>query len=349
MGPGSNLRGSSDRVYNASTELPKPIPNVRGHWLWGSAVDFAKARAPFLLHLHEEHGDIYTTRLGPARCCFVRIPEVVNAVNTTYWEDFYKPRHIKRLWKPFLGNGLVPNDGESWKRQHKLIRPAFHKQRVDAYAETMVDYTARMLKGWQPNERRDFRKEMVNLTVAVVGKTLFDSDIEDDAETIREALFDVSRLLVTEGEKMISLPRWWPSAENRRKYRGIDAIESVIHRMIDERRASSQDRGDLLSFMVLAADEEGGMSDKQLRDEAMTLIFAGHETTANALVWTWYLLAKNPDKAAALRKEIDEVLRGRRIEVEDLPSLPYLEMTIKEAMRLIPSAVSPCFLVRCDE
>lgn len=317
--------------------MPASIPRLRGHWFWGNSLDFRQDRAHFLLRKHEELGDIYCARLLTVPCYFVRVPEIVNAVNVTHWEHFYKPRHVKRLWKPFLGNGLVPNDGESWKRQHKLIRPAFHKQRVDAYATTMVDYTERMLKQWRPGERRDFRKEMVNLTVSVVGKTLFDSDIEDDAETIRKALIDVSELLVDLGEKPFSLPRWWPTPNNRRKFRSIDAIESVIHRMVAERRAAKEDSGDLLSFMVLAADEEGGMSDQQLRDEAMTLIFAGHETTANALVWAWYLLAKNPDKAAALREELDQAQQGRRIEVSDLPSLPYLEQTVKEAMRLIPS------------
>ncbi len=146
-----------------------------------------------------------------------------------------------------------------------------------------------------------------------------------------------ARFLVTDVDKMIPRPDWWPSAENRRKKRAIAKIEEIIRRVHQERLTHKQDRGDLFSHMVFVEDEQGPMSDKQLRDEAMTLIFAGHETTAHALTWTWYLLAKNPDKVAKMREELTRVLHGRNAEVEDLPELPYLEMVVKESLRLLPS------------
>jgi len=311
---------------------------MKGHWFWGCAIELASDRSQFLIDGHEAYGDVFVSRALVRDLMFVRDPAVVDAINVTYWADFYKPDYIKMMWKPFLGNGLVPNDGESWKRQHKLIMPGFHKKHVDAYASTMVDFTERMLERWREGERRDMRLELNALALEVVADTLFDIDIGKGAsETIRDALADISEILVTDADKMIPRPRWWPTAENRRKKRAIAKIEEIISRVHEERLKHQKDRGDLFSHMVFVEDEQGRMSDKQLRDEAMTLIFAGHETTAHALTWTWYLLAKNPDKVAKMRDEVARVLGPRRVEVEDLPSLPYLEMVVKESLRLLPS------------
>jgi len=326
-------------LQTSPSSIPsKPIPRMRGHWFWGCALDLARERREFLIDGHEEYGDVFVSRALVRDLMFVRDPAVVNAINVTYWADFYKPDYIKTMWKPFLGNGLVPNDGESWKRQHKLILPGFHKQRVDAYASIMVDFTERMLDRWREGERRDIRTELNALALEVVADTLFDIDIgKGDSETIRDALADISEILVTDADKMIPRPDWWPTAENRRKNRAIAKIEEIIRRVHEERLTNNKDRGDLFSHMVFVEDERGHMSDKQLRDEAMTLIFAGHETTAHALTWTWYLLSKNPEKVAKIREELTRVLQGRRATVEDLPNLPYLEMVVKESLRLLPS------------
>ena len=301
-------------------------------------MEMIQDRSGFLVEKHEEHGDIFISRALLRDILFVRDPAVVYGINVTYWADFYKPDYIKQMWKQFLGNGLVPNDGESWKRQHKLILPGFHKKRVDAYAPTMVEFTERMLDRWKEGERRDMRIELNALALEVVASTLFDIDIgKEDSKTIREAIGDVSEILVKDADNMVPRPDWWPSTSNRRKKRAIARIEDIIRRAHQERLANNEDRGDLFSHMVFVEDEQGRMSDKQLRDEAMTLIFAGHETTAHALVWTWYLLAKNPDKTAKLREELERVVGDRRVEVDDLPNLPYLEMVVKESLRLYPS------------
>ncbi|MEM7436666.1 MAG: cytochrome P450 [Myxococcota bacterium] len=310
----------------------------RGHWLWGNLPQLAADRSGFLLDGHAKYGDVFSARVFGRQLVFVRDPAVVNAINVTHWEDFHKPAHIKMMWKPFLGDGLVPNDGASWKRQHKLIRPGFHKRRVDAYGERMVRFTRRMVDRWVAGEQRDFREEIVGLALVVVCDTLFDIDIEEgDATSIRNAMVDISEILVRDADKVVPRPSWWPTAEHRRRQRAIKAVEAIIARAVAERRRTGEDRGDLFSHMVFVADEQGQMSDKQLRDEAMTLIFAGHETTAHALTWAWYLLAKNPDKVAKMQEELNRVVGERRIEVDDLTNLPYLEMVIKESLRLLPS------------
>jgi cytochrome P450 len=316
----------------------REVPRMKGHWFWGSLFDLVSDRSGFLIEGHAKYGDVFVARALTRDLMCVRDPALVNAINVTYWADFYKPDYIKLMWKPFLGNGLVPNDGESWKRQHKLILPGFHKKRVDAYASTMVAFTERMVDRWEEGERRDMRAELNALALEVVADTLFAIDIgKGDSETIRDALADISEILVADVDKMIPRPAWWPTAENRRKKRAIAKIEEIIRRIHQERLTHKNDRGDLFSHMVFVEDEQGRMSDKQLRDEAMTLIFAGHETTAHALTWTWYLLAKNPDKVAKMREELARVLQGRNAEVKDLPELPYLEMVVKESLRLLPS------------
>jgi cytochrome P450 len=316
---------------------PKRIPTHKGHWLWGGTFDFQRQPADFVLEGHERYGDIFKTRVVYGHSYFIRDPEIVNAINVTHAKHIYKPKVVKQMWRPFLGNGLVPNDGESWKRQHKLIMPAFHKLRIDAYASTMAEYTRDMLRGWRQGEQRDFRKEIVDLALRVVAKTLFDTDVAGDAQTINDAMLDISEALIDHAQTPIPTPRWWPSERNRRMVRAIDAMDDVISRLVAARRKENEDRGDLMSHIVFASDEQGGMSEKQMRDELMTLIFAGHETTAHTLTWAWYLLATNGDKLRKAQREVDEEMGGRPIGADDLRELPYLEMCLKESLRRLPA------------
>ena len=316
---------------------PKPIPTHKGHWLWGGTFDFQKRPADFVLESHEKYGDIFKTRVLTGYSYFVRDPAIVNAINVTHAKYVYKPKVVKQMWKPFLGNGLVPNDGESWKRQHKLIMPAFHKMRIDAYAPVMAEYTRDMVRSWKEGDQRDFRKEMVDLTLRVVAKTLFDTDLAHESETVHGAIQDISEALIDHAQTPIPTPRWWPSERNRRMVRALDAMDGVIARLVAQRRKEGRDRGDLMSHIAFATDEQGGMSEKQMRDELMTLIFAGHETTAHTLTWAWYLLAENRDKLEKAQREIDEKIGGRPIRVDDLRQLPYLEMCLKESLRRLPA------------
>ena len=313
------------------------VPRHSGHWLWGGTFDFQRNPAEFVLDAHEEYGDVFVTRVLTGQSFFIRDPAVVNAINVTHAKHIHKPKVVKQMWKPFLGNGLVPNDGESWKRQHKLIMPGFHKMRVDAYAPTMAAYTRDMTRGWKNGEQRDFRKEILALALRVVAKTLFDTDLAHDSETVHEAMRDIGEALIDHAQTPIPAPRWWPSERNKRMVRALDAMDGVIERLVSARRKDQKDRGDLMSHIVFANDEKGSMSDKQMRDELMTLIFAGHETTAHTLTWAWYLLATNRDKLDKAQQEIDETIGDRTIGVDDLRKLPYLEMCLKESLRLLPA------------
>ena len=315
----------------------RPVPRHKGHWLWGGTFDFQKNPAEFVLEGHEKYGDVFVTRVLTGQSFFIRDPAVVNAINVTHAKHIHKPKVVKQMWKPFLGDGLVPNDGESWKRQHKLIMPGFHKMRVDAYAPTMAAYTRDMIHGWNDGEQRDFRKEILALALRIVAKTLFDTDLAHDSETVHEAMRDIGEALIDHAQTPIPTPRWWPSERNKRMVRALDAMDGVIERLVSARRKDRKDRGDLMSHIVFATDEKGSMSDKQMRDELMTLIFAGHETTAHTLTWAWYLLATNRDKLQKAQREIDENIGKRSIGVDDLRKLPYLEMCLKESLRRLPA------------
>jgi cytochrome P450 len=233
---------------------------------------------------------------------------------------------------------LLTSEGDFWLRQRRLAQPAFHRARIAGYASTMVEYTERLLHEWQDGEERDIHKEMMRLTLQIVGKTLFDADVEHDAQDVGKSL----ELLLEIGadfRRTLFVPQWLPTPTNLRKERAIRQIERVLYRIIAEKRASGRDAGDLLSMLLAAQDEDGSrMTDQQLRDEAITLFLAGHETTANTLSWTWWLLAQNPAVEAKLHAELRTVLAGRAPTLEDLPKLIYTNHVITESMRLYPPA-----------
>ena len=241
-----------------------------------------------------------------------------------------------------MGNGLLNSEGDFWLRQRRLEQPAFHRARVYAYGETMVAYTGRLLETWRDGEARDVHKDMMRVTLEIVTKTLFDVDIADGAEEVEEAmeLFMVDTM--SEGNLLqILLPQKLAERFNGRLQRAQAGIDRIVYGMIEARRqegGGGQDRGDLMSMLLHAQDADTGerMSDTQLRDELMTLLMAGHETTANALAWTWVLLAENPEAEARLGAELDEVLNGRAPTLSDLPNLRYTEWVVKESMRLLP-------------
>src|SRR5205085_7639304 len=237
--------------------------------------------------------------------------------------------------------GLLTSEAEFHRRQRRLAQPAFHHKRSQAYATGMAEYGARHRERWQDGQTLDVAQEMMGLTLAIVGKTLFDADVEGEAKEIGRALSDIMHMF-----DRLTTPFPWllellPLPSNFRFARARARLDETIYRIINERRATGEDRGDLLSMLLLATDTEGdgtGMSDRQLRDEAMTIFLAGHETTANALTWTWYLLSQHPEVEARLHEEIATVLQGRLPTAEDFPRLRYAEMVLAEAMRLYPPA-----------
>ncbi len=224
-------------------------------------------------------------------------------------------------------------------RQRRLVQPAFHRQRLAGYAAVMADRAVRTSERWRDGEQVDVHHEMMRLTLAVVGKTLFDAEVEGEADEIGSALTLALELFGRRISVFGPLIERLPLPSNRRFAEAQDRLDATIYRIIDEHRRSAQDRGDLLSMLLSAQDTDGsGMTDRQVRDEAMTLFLAGHETTANALTFMWYLLGRHPEVEARLHQEVDQVLGDRSPSFDDLPRLPYTRRIMSEAMRLYPPA-----------
>jgi cytochrome P450 len=313
---------------------PRNLPVV------GNLPAFRAKPIQFLMKVARQYGDLPYFRLGPYPVYLVNHPDLVREVFVTQQANFTKSRALQRA-RILLGEGLLTSEGQSHMRQRRLMQPAFHRDRLAAYAAVMTEYAVRWRGRWQPGSTVDVSDEMMRLTLAIVGKTLFSAEVESEASEIGQALTIVLRmfrmLMMPFSEYLEKLPL--PSMRRFEKARA--RLDATIYGLIHERRKSGQDTGDLLSMLLLAQDEENdgsGMTDLQIRDEALTLFLAGHETTANALTWTWYLLSQNPECEEQLHREIDSVLDGRSPQVSDLPNLRYTEMVFAEAMRLYPPA-----------
>jgi cytochrome P450 len=291
----------------------------------------------YFTDLMRVYGDIVSLRVLNFRILLLNHPDHIEDVLVNHPRKFIKGR-VLLANKRVFGRGLLTSEGDFWLRQRRLAQPAFHRARIAGYASTMVEYTERLLHEWQDGEERDIHKEMMRLTLQIVGKTLFDADVERDAQDIGKSMELVLELSAN-FRRTIFIPHWVPTPTNLRMERAIRQIEKVLYRMIAEKRASGCDSGDLLSMLLAAQDEDGSrMTDQQLRDEAITLFLAGHETTANTLSWTWWLLAQNPAVEAKLHAELRTVLAGRSPSLDDLPKLVYTNHIITESMRLYPPA-----------
>jgi cytochrome P450 len=325
----------------AKTTTAAEAPGPRITWPGSGVFYFRRDPLNFLTRMAREYGDVARFRAGPQRIFLLSHPEHVRDVLVTHHERFHKGRALKRA-KRLLGEGLLTSEGEFHRRQRRLAQPAFHRQRVNSYGSVMVDYAERAAARWREGETLDVSSEMMRLTLAIVGKTLFDADVESHADEVGEALTEVMELFDYLMLPFSELLEKLPLPPQRRFLRARARLDSVVYRIVEERRRVGGDRGDLLSMLLLAVDEEGdrtGMTNEQLRDEAMTLFLAGHETTANALTWAWRLLSQNPEAEARLHEELDSVLEGGRApKTEDFASLRYTEMVVSETMRLYPPA-----------
>jgi len=284
-----------------------------------------------------EYGDVAGLRVLNFKTVFINHPSLIEEVLVTNARKYSKGR-VLRANRHVFGEGLLTSEGDFWLRQRRLAQPAFHRARIASYAATMVDYTERMVQGWRGGEERDAHQEMMRLTLEIVAKTLFDADVEGDAQEVGKSL----ELLLEIGanfRRTIFVPHWLPTPTNLRVRREVKQIEKILYRIIAERRASGRDAGDLLSMLLSAQDEDGSrMTDRQLRDETITLFLAGHETTASTLSWTWWLLARHPAVEAKLHAELDAVLGDRAPTLDDLPKLRYTGHLITESLRLYPAA-----------
>jgi cytochrome P450 len=303
----------------------------------GQLVAMTRDPLSFMMKLASNYGEIAHFKLGPQDTVLINRPDYINDILVAHDWNFLKGRGLKRA-RRVLGRGLLTSEGNFHRRQLRLAQPAFHKQRIAGYASVMVEYAARTRERWQDGETLDVAQEMMRLTLAIVAKTLFDADVEAEAVQIGGALTEILKMFETFSSPLTDILDKLPTAANRRIARARERLDETIYRIIDERRGSGEDRGDLLSMLLMAQDEEGsgGMSDDQLRDELMTLFLAGHETTANALAWTWYLLSQNPEVEALLHAELSDVLGDRLPSMDDLPRLQYTERVLTESMRCYP-------------
>jgi cytochrome P450 len=290
----------------------------------------------YLTKCAREYGDIVFFRFLGVPACFVNRPDYIETVLVTQNNNFVKSKDYRAM-RRVLGNGLLLSEGEFWRRQRKLIQPAFHQGRIAAYAEIMVGYTQRMLASWSDGQALDIHEAMMRLTLGIVAKTLFDADVSREAEDVDAALSILMGKFLRQAGLALLLPTWVPLPTSRLLKRAVGRLDKVIYGIIEQRRASGQMSGDLLSVFLQAHDDEGvGMTDRQLHDEIMTLFLAGHETTANVLSWTWFLLGQNPEVEEKLTKELGRVLGGRVPTLADLPRLVYTDTVLRESMRLYP-------------
>ena len=290
-----------------------------------------------MLGWFKDYGDMVHLQFGEtAHVYFLAHPDHFHTVLVEKADQFHKAgsyKDEKRGLARILGNGLVTSDGDYWRRQRKLIQPAFHARRIEAYAEEMVNLASLMLQKWQEGQTVEVNEAMMRLTLAIVAKTILDTDINADAEKIAEAVTVFQRLAF--GVDIFLL--WLPTPSHLKQWRVEKAMNEVIAALIAQRRKVTEDRGDLLSMLLNSLDEAGqGMTDPQIRDEIVTLFLAGHETTANGLSWTWYLLAQHPEVEQKLHEELDRVLQGKAPTLADLKKLPYTEQVLQESMRLYP-------------
>jgi cytochrome P450 len=323
----------------ALAELP---PGPQGNYLVGSLLDYARDPLDFMARCSQEYGDIVRLHLASLPLYLLSHPDHAEYVLVKNNRNFIKSRYFRRELS-FLGQGLLNSEGELWRRQRRLAQPAFHKRRVGAYGQVMVSHAGQMLATWRNGEVRDVHQEIRRLTLGIVAEVLFGAE-KDKAEEVGEVLGWLDKYtnrLEEQGSAMVVrfLLGNFPTPNNLRFRKGIRRLDRIIYSLIDERRENGKDTGDLLSMLLRFQEEGGGgISDKQLRDEVLTLLLAGHETTALALSWTLYLLYQHPEVEAKLLEELQEVLGDRTPIIDDLPRLTYAEMVIKESTRLYPPA-----------
>jgi cytochrome P450 len=315
-------------------EGPRPKPLI------GSTLEFSRDPLGFVTNLQHHYGKAaYAQFMGHIAAAFFFTPAAVKYFLVDNARNFTNREFASHLIE-FLGNGLLTIDGDLHRQQRRLTQPAFHRKRIESYATTMTTLTEEMLATWRLGEIRDIASELRQLTLRIVAKTLFDIDITRSVDSLGPAFnkvvaFPDPRRISWENLLRINLPIT-PYGRYRLALRELDA---AVYRIIAERRASRVDVGDIVSMLLSAQDEDGSvMTDTQIRDQLMTFFAAGHETTANTLAWTFYLLSGHPEVWQQLRYELNQVLGRRTPTVDDLPSLPITGMVLKESIRLYPPA-----------
>jgi len=294
-----------------------------------------------ILETAASQGDIVRVLMMRQSAYFLNTPDAIKHVLVDNHRNYHKGRGLQAA-RGLIGNGLLTSEDDLHTRQRRMIQPSFHRRRIATYADVMTAHTQAQIATWRAGDQPDLHEELMTLTMGIVAQCLFDVDVRHDAPELSAALegvFDNLSMLDSSplGQLLTKLPL--PRTQRRRDHMSV--LDAAIHEFIEQRRNNPAERDDLLSMLLLARDEEGdhmGMSDQQVRDEVMTLFLAGHETTANALSWAFYLLTQNPSVETKLVEELTRVLGDRPPTMNDLAALPYNKMVLSEAMRLYPPA-----------
>ncbi len=326
---------------DSKTLQPTTIPGPEGYPLVGVIPKIGRDILGFFLHLQEEYGDVVSLDFGSRHMVLITHPDDIKYVlqdnNRNYAKGYDQA-------KPVLGNGLVSSEGEFWRRQRRLIQPTFHRRRIAGFAEVMVDSTLEMLNSWRLIAKIgapvDVAAEIMRLTQQIIARTMFSTDVGSQTDVLCQA-FDVT--LEYMNYRMFNplpLIDRLPTPTNRKFKHWLGVLDDIMYDLIENRRRSSSPPDDLLTMLLEAKDEETGegMTDKQIRDEVVTIFFAGHETTASTLAWTWYLLGRHPEVKDRFYQEVEEVLKGSRPSMADTQRLPYSRQIIDEALRIYPPA-----------
>lgn len=315
-----------------------PGPDKNGFDILRTTVRQQGDRLQFLSELAVEYGDFVHFHLLNRHVYLLNDPALIASVLVDQAERFGRTSTHKRALSTVLGQGLIVIDGELHRRDRRLVQPAFHRKRIEAYASAMVAHAQRVIDDWQDGHVYRIDAEMVKLTLRIVADALFHSDVTRANEIIRESMELLQAAIVRQFVPVLRIPFDVPIGPNRKALRALHELDAFIDQMIEARQASGVDQGDLLSMLLTAADDGSRLDLRQVRDEVMSLLMAGHETTANLLTWIWALLAENPEAAERLRIELDTVLGDAPPTIQDLARLPYTTMVVKEGLRLYPPA-----------
>lgn len=315
-------------------------PGPKGLPIIGSLREFSgEDRLQHLKAWKETYGDTVYFKIINRKSYLLTNPDDVYRVLVKDAKKVHKSPLLKRGLTRVLGNGLLLSEDDFHKRQRRLTQPAFHMQRIANYVDTIVDYGEQLVQSWENNKRIDMHESMMSVTMQIIAKVLFDADVSKDAPELGYAITVGIDIVMDRITRLINIPEWIPTASNRRGIEVFSLLDKTIDEIINARRQTMEDKGDLLSMLLLSVDEDGErMTHEQVRDEAMTLFLAGHETTSNALTWTFYLLSQHPAILHQLIEEVDTVVGKRRATLDDVNRLTYTEMVIKESMRLYPPA-----------
>ncbi|WP_018923550.1 cytochrome P450 [Salsuginibacillus kocurii] len=321
--------------------MKKPFPpGPHGKLISGSLEDFQKNPLQFLQTVSEEYGEVARFRFGPTQqVYFISDPDLIKEVLVKKQRHFVKSRDLTML-KPIIGEGLLTSQKDHHLQQRRLIQPSFKKTDISKYGEDMVETTNGYIREWVEGDIRNITDEMMNITLGIISKTMFNMEFNEGHRIIGGPMDKVMRSAIKRMRSIVPTPLWLPTKTNRAYRNAVEELDQVLYKIIEKRRELNEEADDLLGKLMGARDEENGkgMSDKQLRDELMTIFLAGHETTANALSWTLYLLSQNPEAEKKLHEEIDQVIGTDEVRPEHYQQLPYAQNVIHESLRLCPPA-----------